>query len=100
MKKRRRKDIPVSEKETRQSIMAMAKKLGCEKDIIAIFDKYDRALKNCTNETERKHIAHTGIVELHKYFYCKGNLVVDGVELLPAEPGHENFEYSKVIKLD
>lgn len=79
----------MSEKETRANIMRHAKRLGCEGDIQKIFDKYDRALKNCTNEMERKHIAHVGAVEIHKYLSCRGALVVDGVELLPASDGKE-----------
>ena len=85
-----------SERETRYKILLMAKQHGCEKDIMMIFDKYDRALKKCTNEQERKHIAHCGAAEIHKYFYCKGNLVMDGVEVLPADP---DFEDENLIKL-
>lgn len=90
---------PLPEQETRKRLLATAKKLNCEKDVLAIMDKYDRALLNCTNEEERKHIAHTGIVELHKFFYCHGNLVVDGIELLPADPGYEEIGGNKIKKL-
>lgn len=75
----------LSEKETRKRILNTAKRLGCEKDVMQIFDKYDRALKNCTNEQERKHIAICGAAELHNFFYCKGNLVVNGKEIIPAD---------------
>jgi hypothetical protein len=74
-----------SERETRRDILLLAKEHGCEKDIMIIFDKYDKALHKCTNEQERKHIAHCGAAELHKFFYCKGNLVIDGIEILPAD---------------
>ena len=88
-----------SEKETRARILAMAKRLNCEGDVRAIFDKYDRALYKCTNEQERQHIAITGAAELHKYFYCRGNLVINGVEILPADPGHELEIGGKIKKL-
>lgn len=90
---------PLPEQETRKRLLATAKKLNCEQDVKALLDKYDRALQNCTNENERKHIAHTGLVELHKFFYCRGNLVADGIELLPADQGYEEIGSSGIKKL-
>lgn len=74
-----------SEKHTRSQILKMAKRLGCDKDVLNIFNKYDKALSKCKNEEERKHIATCGAVELHKFFYCRGSLTLDGVEIIPAE---------------
>lgn len=79
----------LSEKETRTNILRWAKIYGCDGDVLKIFDKYDKALKNCTNEIERRHIAHLGAVELHKLLDCHGALVVDGEKLLEAKPGYE-----------
>ncbi len=87
-----------NEQQSRAGLLAKARALHCEGEVKSILEKYDRALKNCTNETERRHIAHTGIAELHNFFYCRGNLVVDGVELIPAEPGYEETT-GKIRKL-
>lgn len=79
----------MTEKETRGNIIRLAKIYGCDGDVRLIFDKFDKALKNCTNEVERKHIAHLGAIELHKLLDCHGALVVDGQTLLQAKPGYE-----------
>ena len=79
----------LSEKETRANILRWARVHGCDGEVIQVFEKFDKALKNCTNEMERKHIAHLGAVELHKLLNCHGALVVDGETLLEAKPGHE-----------
>jgi len=81
----------LSEKETRKNMLNRAKALGCERDVQQIFDKYDKALKKCTNDIERKHIATCGAAELHKFFWCRGSLVVDGVEIIPAEEKDKNI---------
>lgn len=86
-----KKKKQMSERETRENIMRIAKRLKCEGDIQQIFDKYDRALKNCTNEMERRHIAHVGLIELHKFLNCRGSLVVDGMELLPGQDNDEDI---------
>lgn len=98
MKKRKHKDGAniLSEFDTRKSILNMAERFNCKEDVIAILDKYDRALKNCTNIQERKYISACGAAELHKYFYCKGNLIVDGKEILSAESGYTDD--GKIIK--
>jgi len=87
MPKKRKKHL--SEKETRENILRLAQSYGCAGDVLKIFEKYDKALKNCTNEVERKHMAHLGAIELHKLLDCYGALVVDGQTLLEAQPGHE-----------
>ena len=79
----------LTEKETRLNIIRLAKIYGCDGDVKQIFDKYDSALKRCTNEVERKHIAHLGAIELHRLLDCHGLLVVDGETLLKAKPGYE-----------
>lgn len=91
---------PVNEKEFRQRLINMARRFNCEGDVRQIFEKYDRLLKNCTNEEERKHIAVTGIAELHNFFYCKGALVVNGEIVLPAQEEIELNSGLRVIKLD
>lgn len=75
-----------SEAETRRRILALAKSLGCDIDVQKIFDRYDKLLKNCTNEVERQQISIMGTAELHRFLDCRGALVVNGQEIIPADP--------------
>lgn len=57
--------------------------LGCEKELLQIFDKYDRLLRNCRNDEERKHIGSLGVIEVHKLLDngdvgVGGSLTIDG----------------------
>ena len=74
-----------SEYETRRNLLSTAEYFGCKKEMLQIFDKYDRALKKCTNETERKHIAACGAAEIHRLFGCSGSLEVDSKVIIPAK---------------
>jgi len=68
----------LSEKETRIRLMIHAKRLGCTKELQQIFDKYDRLLRNCTDEKERKDMGKLGAVEIYKILGGGGELYVDG----------------------
>lgn len=76
----------MNEAESKRHLLEKARKLGIERDIQAIYDKYEMALKKCTNPVERKQIALMGVVELHKAINCSGPLVVGGQEILPGDP--------------
>lgn len=92
-------DNPAPEWEFRQALMARAKTLGCDGDLRQIFEKFDKALKGCTNEVERRHIQTVGAAEVHKLFGCRGGLVVNGWTIIPAEPGYEDPTGGKIIKI-
>lgn len=77
------------EKKFRKHILIMAKNLGCYMEIKQIMEKYDNILKNCTNELERKQIGTMGIAEIHKYFFLRGALVVNGELIIPAAPDYK-----------
>jgi hypothetical protein len=66
------------EQETRRRFIIAAKKLGLEKDLILIFEKYDKLLRNCTNVKERADIAKLGAVEVLFLLGKGGELYVDG----------------------
>ena len=78
-----------TEEETRKKYLRMADLYGCRYEIEAIMDKYYRAMKNCTNEDELRHMSIAGNAELHQAFYCTGQLVVDGNLILPEKRGFE-----------
>lgn len=73
-----------SENDSRKAVLSLAKTQGCYNEALKIFENYDRLLRGCTNDLERKQIAVMGIAELHKLLNVSGALVVDGIEILPA----------------
>lgn len=70
-------DTVLSEKETRRRLLMHARRVGCEKEMMIIFAKYDRLLKNCTNEKERDDIGKLGAVEIYRLLGGGGELYVD-----------------------
>jgi hypothetical protein len=74
-----------NEIQMRKGILATARAWGCEKDVLQIFERYDRILKNCTNPTERYQIGVMGSAEIHKFLGCRGPLIIDGQEIIPAD---------------
>jgi hypothetical protein len=80
-----------NEAQTRNVILTIAKKQGCEKEALQILNKYDNLLRNCSNPIERKHISITGITELHELLNVQGSLNIDGMEILPAKKDMSDF---------
>ena len=58
----------MSEKETREQLIAVGRDNGIEMEIRAIFNKIDNSLRKCTNPEERKAISEMGVLELNKLF--------------------------------
>jgi hypothetical protein len=67
----------LDERETRKRLLTHARMLGCEKDMMLLFVKYDRLLKVCSSN-ERSDIAKLGIYEMYKLLGGGGELYVDG----------------------
>lgn len=67
-----------NEQETRRRLLLRAKENNCEGDMILLFDKYDRLLRNCTNAKEREDIAKLGNYEMWRLLGGGGELYVDG----------------------
>lgn len=96
------KKMVMSEKNTIESILALAREQGVEEKIKNIIQQYQDILKGVTTEFQRKHIAAMGLAEIHKVIGCVGSLVVDGVEIIPETLGYENEinQQKKLVKLD
>ncbi len=77
----------IPEAKFRKQLLEKAKIYGCDIEIKAIIEKYDRILKRCTNDKEKKDIAIMAVAEVHKTMNCFGALVVNGREVLPAKEG-------------
>jgi hypothetical protein len=69
----------LSEAEMRRNMLEIARHLGCEGDVIEIFNKYDGLLRNCTNAQERHAIGIMGNMEIHRLLSSDpGELLVGG----------------------
>lgn len=68
----------LEEKVTRRKLLTHARLVGCEKDMLLIFAKYDKLLRNCSNEKEKNDIGRLGAVEIYKLLGGGGELYVDG----------------------
>jgi hypothetical protein len=82
----------MTEKETIESILKLAREQGVEEKVKNIIVKFQDAVKGAKNEEQRKCIAALGIAEIHKTIGCVGNLVVDHIEIIP-----ENTSYKEAI---
>lgn len=61
----------------RKNILAVARDLGIEYEIIRIFDKYDRLMRLCPRDDERRDISKLGILEIHACLSKGGNLYIN-----------------------
>lgn len=71
-------DKVLSERETRKRLLSHATMVGCHKDMLLLFAKFDRLLRNCTNDTERSDIGKMGAVEMYQLLGGGGELYIDG----------------------
>lgn len=68
---------PIDEKETRKRFLNAAREAGFEKEMLMLFAKYDRLLRNCTNEEERKGLAEYACYEVYSLLGRGGELYVN-----------------------
>lgn len=68
----------LNEQDTRKKLFAYARKLGFEKDLAILINKYDTLLRNCSNEQERKDIGKLGSYEVYRLLGGGGELYIDG----------------------
>lgn len=67
-----------SEKETRKRLLTHARLVGCEKEMLILFSKFDNMARLCTNEKERKDMGKIMAVEVYRLLGGGGELYVDG----------------------
>ena len=70
-------DKILDEKETRRRLLKHSRMVGCERDMLLFFAKYDKLMRNCTNEKERRDMAKLGAVEVYRLLGGGGELYVD-----------------------
>jgi len=67
----------LDENETRKRLLRHARLVGCEMEMRLLLEKYDKLLRNCTNEKERADIAKLGCYEMYRLLGGGGELYVD-----------------------
>ncbi len=78
-------DKITSEAETRKKFLTVARWAGRERDMLIIFAKYDKLLKNCDNEDKRKDISKIGAIETYKLLgECFASLKAGGALSIPG----------------
>jgi hypothetical protein len=87
-------DRVASEWETRKKLLSWARQLGYEKDMLLLFARFDKMLKNCTNEDERKDMAKLGWAETLKLMGSYGTFFMDGKLVYSRE---DDQRYSLLI---
>lgn len=68
----------MAERETRKKLLSHARMMGCEKDMLLLFAKYDKLMRNCTNDKERQDIGKMGSVEVYRLLGGGGELYING----------------------
>jgi len=71
-------DRVLSELETRKRLLTHARLVGCERDMLLLFGKYDKMIRSCSNEKERADMAKLAAYEVYRLLGGGGELYVDG----------------------
>jgi hypothetical protein len=67
----------LSEQESRRRILTHARIVGCERDMLLLFSKFDKLMRNCTNDKERADMSKLACVETYKLLGGGGELYVN-----------------------
>jgi hypothetical protein len=67
---------PMTERRSREQLIAHAREHGCEQELLTIFKRYDDLLKGCKTAEERNAVATMGVLEVDSFFGGKGNLSI------------------------
>jgi hypothetical protein len=67
----------LNERETRKRLLNHARLVGCEKDMMLLFAKYDKLMRNCSNDKERIDMGKMGAVEMYRLLGGGGELYIN-----------------------
>jgi hypothetical protein len=84
-------DRVASERETRNKLLSWARYFRYEQDMLILWAKFDKMLKNCTNEEERKDMAKLGWYETLKLMGSYGTFFMDG-KLVYSKEDDQRFQ--------
>jgi len=79
-------DKVLGERETRKRLLSHARLVGCEKDMLLIFNKIDTMMRTCGNDQERADIGKLGAAEIYTLLGRGGKLYVNGRLVFDDEP--------------
>lgn len=68
----------LEERETRKRFLGHARLRGCEREMLMLFAKYDKLMRNCSNQKEREDMRKLGALEVYQLLGGGGELYVDG----------------------
>jgi hypothetical protein len=71
-------DKVLDERETRKRLLTHARLIGCEREMLILFSKYDKLIKNCKNDKEREDIAQLACADVYTLLGRGGELYVNG----------------------
>lgn len=68
----------LSERETRKRLLKHARIVGCERDMLLLFEKADNAMRNCSNAKERLDMGKLFATQIYFLLGGGGELIVNG----------------------
>lgn len=71
-------DKILGEHETRKRLLTHARMMGCEKEMMLLFVKADKVMRNCTNIVERQDMGKLFATEVYRLLGGGGELYVNG----------------------
>ena len=78
------------EQETRRKFLTVAKWAGRDKDMLLLFIKFDKMMRECTNEDKRKDISKVGAIEVYRLLgECFASLKNSNALQIPGLDSHK-----------
>ena len=75
----------MTEQETKKKLYGIAKMRGVDIEFLHVWDKWDKLINNCTNESEAKHMGVMAMADIYKLVGFKGGLTVNGEVIIPDD---------------
>lgn len=98
------KESVVIEQDYRRNLLGIASDMGCRTELLQLFDKYDKLIKNCGNPKERdalQKLAVKAVSDLldNGYLGLGGSLTAGGVLLLDDSKDRRDAGISKDLNI-
>lgn len=68
----------LNERETRKRLLTHARLVGCEREMMLLFVKADKIMRNCTNAVERQDMGKLFATEVYQLLGGGGELYING----------------------
>lgn len=79
-----------NEKETRSKFLTVARWAGRERDMLVLFAKFDKLLRNCDDPAKKKDISKIGAIEVYKLLGdCFASLKSSNALQIPGLDSHK-----------